>query len=88
MKLYTATRILKAQQEYLQDKRYLSGVSAEQLKEATEVVMEIVHFLNLHGVSGLFSAKDMQNFAAKCLILGAKGKTTDELLKDFCENDR
>jgi len=38
-------------------------------------------------ISGSFSAKDMENFAAKCMILGNNGKDTKELLKDFCDND-
>jgi len=44
--------------------------------------------LRLSAVSGSFSQKDMENFAAKCIILGHGGKTTEELLKDFCDNDR
>jgi hypothetical protein len=39
-------------------------------------------------VEPLFSQKDMENFAAKCMIFGHQGKTTSELLKDFCDNDR
>jgi hypothetical protein len=46
------------------------------------------HQLILSGVSGSFSQNDMENFAAKCMILGHNGKTTKELLKDFCDNDR
>jgi len=42
----------------------------------------------LDNVSGLFSAKDMENFAAKSMILGCEGKTTKQLLKEFCDNDR
>lgn len=44
--------------------------------------------LDLFAVSGSFSQKDMENFAAKCMILGNDGKTTKELLQDFCDNDR
>jgi len=29
----------------------------------------------------------MENFAAKCMILGNDGKTTDKLLQDFLDND-
>jgi hypothetical protein len=49
--------------------------------EATE------QLLDLFAVSGSFSQKDMENFAAKCMILGHRGKTTKELLQDFCDND-
>lgn len=44
--------------------------------------------LRQHFVSGSFSQKDMENFAAKCMLLGCGGKTTKELLQDFCDNDR
>jgi hypothetical protein len=44
--------------------------------------------LNLFNVSGSFTENDMENFAAKCMIFGNNGKTTDVLLKEFCENDR
>ena len=44
--------------------------------------------LRQHFVSGSFSQKDMENFAAKCMILGHGGRTTKELLQDFCDNDR
>ena len=44
--------------------------------------------LILSGVSCSFSQNDMENFAAKCMILGSGGKDTKELLKDFCDNDR
>jgi hypothetical protein len=50
--------------------------------------MEDYAQLRLSAVSGSFSQKDMENFAAKCMILGHGGKTTEELLKDFCDNDR
>ena len=44
--------------------------------------------LTLTDVGGSFSQNDMENFAAKCMILGSGGKDTKELLKDFCDNDR
>ena len=44
--------------------------------------------LTIPAVSGSFSQKDMENFAAKCMTLGHGGKTTKELLQDFCDNDR
>jgi len=44
--------------------------------------------LDLFAVSGSFSQKDMENFGAKCMLFGHQGKTTSELLKDFCDNDR
>jgi len=44
--------------------------------------------LRQHFVSGSFSQKDMENFAAKCMLFGHQGKTTSQLLKDFCDNDR
>ena len=42
----------------------------------------------INDVSGSFTAHDMENFAAKCMILGNDGKNTKQLLKEFCENDR
>lgn len=57
---------------------FLSDILEKHLKEQFAI----------HSVSGSFSAKDMQNFAAKCMILGNDGKDTPELLKDFCNNDR
>tara|TARA_R110002096_G_scaffold127485_4_gene275361 strand:- start:756 stop:1025 length:270 start_codon:yes stop_codon:yes gene_type:complete len=41
----------------------------------------------LSGVSGSFSQNDMENFAAKCMILGSNSKDIKELLKGFCDND-
>ena len=43
--------------------------------------------LILSGVSGSFSQNDMENFAAKCMILGSNSKDIKELLKGFCDND-
>jgi len=43
--------------------------------------------LFISSVSGLFSKKDMENFAAKCMILGNDGRTTNQLLQDFLDND-
>lgn len=34
-----------------------------------------------------FSQNDMENFAAKCMVLGSNGKEMNELLQDFCDND-
>ena len=43
--------------------------------------------LTLTDVSGSFSQNDMENFAAKCMILGSNSKDIKELLKGFCDND-
>ena len=43
--------------------------------------------LILSGVSGSFSQNDMENFAAKCMILGSNSKDIKELLKGFCDNE-
>lgn len=64
-------------------KRSFTG---EQLKEYVE--HHIAQYSKNTVVSGSFSAKDMENLAAKCMIFGNSGKTTKELLKDFCDNDR
>lgn len=40
-------------------------------------------FLRLFAVSGSFSQKDMENFAAKCILLGHGGKTTKELMDKY-----
>lgn len=56
---------------------------AKKLKE----VQDLVKKLTLSGVSGSFSQNDMENFAAKCMILGSNSKDIKELLKGFCDND-
>ena len=56
----------------------------EDATNASDVADKI---LSLFNVSGSFSQKDMENFAAKCMIFGNRGKTTTELLREFCDND-
>ena len=58
------------------------------LSEFLSDVENEVKKIRIGAVSDTFSQKDMENFAAKCMILGHGGKTTEELLKDFCDNDR
>lgn len=53
-----------------------------------DIAVAFDQILRLFSVSGSFSQKDMENFAAKCMTLGHGGKTTKELLQDFCDNDR
>jgi hypothetical protein len=38
-------------------------------------------------IETLFTSKDMENFAAKCLILGHGGKDTKALLQEFIKKD-
>ena len=58
---------------------------------ATNRVMEFIRdekeAINLTDISGSFSASDMENFAAKCMLFGNDGKTTDKLLQEFIDND-
>ena len=77
---------------HLGDKKYFdTGKTADDWDNLEKRIAELEaenKALSMSGVSDSFSQKDMENFAAKCMILGHGGKTTEELLKDFCDNDR
>lgn len=64
------------------------GNPISELIKTDSLIKELNEQLRLHSVGVSFSAKDMENFAAKCMLTQPKGKTTKELLKEFCDNDR
>jgi len=56
----------------------------DQIESVDQVVNNIINIVrNEKG----FTSNDMENFAAKCILLGHKGMTTDKLLEDFIEKD-
>ena len=85
--------MIKDTQEYLQhwekenNPFYPSEMRWDRL-QVNRFLKDYKKQLTLTDVGGSFSQNDMENFAAKCMILGSGGKDTKELLKDFCDNDR
>ena len=75
--------ILKAKIEHYGETKAAYEFAAE------EFARQKVKYCNLFGVSGSFSARDMQEFAVYVLALynGGDKKKTDEYLKEWVGND-
>lgn len=92
MRLFTKNQNrMKEFIEYLKNQKRIgieNGALITDIELLTHIIKEAEkQALNIPIVSGSFSHKHMENFAAKCMMLGHGGKTPKELLKIFCDND-